>query len=110
MAIINLIAAVDAHGGIGKNNQLLCHLPADLRHFKKTTLGKPIIMGRKTYESIGKALPQRMNIVLSTKILTLPGITVVRSLSEAIALTQKEAEVFIIEGAKSRRSQRKHSK
>ena len=64
MAIISLIAAIDEAGGLGLNNQLLCHLPADLQHFKKITMGKPIIMGRKTFASIGRALPGRTNIVI----------------------------------------------
>lgn len=62
---MNLILAVDENWGIGKDNEMLFHLKKDLAHFKKTTLGKTVIMGRKTYESIGQALPDRENIVLS---------------------------------------------
>jgi len=64
-AILELVVAVDEQGGIGKNNQLLWHLPADLKHFKEITTGHPIIMGRKTYDSIGRALPNRRNMVIS---------------------------------------------
>src|SRR4030088_340259 len=60
-----LVVAVAENDVIGRGNQLPWHLPADLRHFKALTLGKPVLMGRKTYESIGKALPGRTNIVLS---------------------------------------------
>ena len=64
-SLISLIAAVDRQGGIGKNNQLLVRLPEDLRHFKRTTLGCPLIMGRKTWDSIGRPLPGRRSIVLT---------------------------------------------
>jgi len=63
--IVSIIAAMDSNRLIGNNNQLPWHLPADFAHFKAVTMGKPIIMGRKTYESIGKPLPGRTNIVLS---------------------------------------------
>jgi dihydrofolate reductase len=64
-AALELVVAVAENDVIGRGNQLPWHLPADLRHFKLLTLGKPVLMGRKTYESIGKALPGRTNIVLS---------------------------------------------
>lgn len=99
MTIISLIAAIDERRGLGKENKLLCHLPADLKHFKAITLGKPVIMGRKTHESIGKALPGRLNIVLSQQVKVISDVTVVHSLSDAIALTQDEPEVMIIGGA-----------
>lgn len=97
--MISLIAAVDERLGMGKNNALLCHLPADLQHFKSLTLGKPIIMGRKTFESIGKALPGRKNIVLSRNLLTVDDVTVVDSLEAALQLTLDQPEVMIIGGA-----------
>lgn len=62
---IAMIAAMAKNRVIGKDNQMPWHLPADLRHFKQVTMGKPVIMGRKTYESIGKALPGRLNIVIT---------------------------------------------
>jgi len=64
-AALELVVAVAENDVIGRGNGLPWHLPADLRHFKSLTLGKPVLMGRKTYESIGKALPGRTNIVLS---------------------------------------------
>ncbi|MGB6308058.1 MAG: dihydrofolate reductase [Steroidobacteraceae bacterium] len=64
-AALELVVAVAENDVIGRGNQLPWHLPADLRHFKALTLGKPVLMGRKTYQSIGKALPGRENIVLS---------------------------------------------
>jgi len=100
MAIISLIAAIDEQRGLGKDNALLCYLPADLSHFKQLTLGKPVIMGRKTHESIGKPLPGRPNIVLSKHASALPGVTVASSLSQALALTSEAPEVMIIGGAK----------
>ena len=99
MTIISLIVAMDENRGIGKDNQLLCHLPADLKHFKEITMAKPIIMGRKTYLSIGKPLPGRLNIVLSNTLSSIEGVTVVNSLSEALALTSNVPEVMIIGGA-----------
>jgi len=99
MTIISLIAAVDEHCGLGKENKLLCHLPADLKHFKELTMGKPIIMGRKTYESIGKALPGRLNIVLSKHISTINDVVVVGSLQDALVLAEDASEVMIIGGA-----------
>ena len=61
MSVVSIIAAIDEQRGLGKNNQLLCHLPADLAHFKAQTLGKPIIMGRTTHAAIGRALPEAVD-------------------------------------------------
>lgn len=97
--MISLIAAVDEQFGLGKNNALLCHLPADLQHFKSLTMGKPIIMGRHTFDSIGKTLPGRMNIILSRQQLNIPDATVVDSLEKALLLTKNQSEVMIIGGA-----------
>lgn len=99
MSLISLIAAIDENRGLGKEKQLLCHLPADLRHFKKMTMGKPVIMGRATYDSIGRPLPGRMNIVLSRQALAIEGVQVVDSLQKALALTEKLPETMIIGGA-----------
>ncbi|HAT8178119.1 TPA: dihydrofolate reductase [Legionella pneumophila] len=99
MSLISLIAAVDETGGLGINNQLLCYLPADLQHFKSITMGKPIIMGRKTYESIGKPLPGRLNIVVSQMIQSIPGVIVVNSLGQAIKEAADAPELMIIGGA-----------
>jgi dihydrofolate reductase len=99
MTIISLIAAIDERGGLGINNQLLCHLPADLHHFKAITMGKPIIMGRKTFTSIGKPLPGRLNIVLSRTWSTMEGVIVLDSLEKAINHTKESQEIMIIGGA-----------
>ena len=99
MTMISLIAAVDENFGLGYRNQLLCHLPADLKHFKEITMGKPIIMGRKTFESIGKPLPGRLNIVLSKQQIAIEGVTVCSSLSDALNHTNDVPEVMIIGGA-----------
>ena len=99
MTMISLIAAVDENRGLGKDNNLLCHLPADLKHFKQLTLGKPIIMGRKTFDSIGKALPGRLNIVLSKQSILIDGVVVVHSLNEALELVDDVPEVMIIGGS-----------
>ncbi|MDI9819372.1 MULTISPECIES: dihydrofolate reductase [unclassified Legionella] len=99
MPIISLIAAIDENYGIGKDNRLLCHLPADLQHFKTITMGKPIIMGRKTFNSIGKPLPGRLNIVLSRQERKLEGVKLVSSLAEILTLTADVPEVMVIGGA-----------
>jgi dihydrofolate reductase len=86
-AVIELIVAASDNDVIGRGNKLPWHLPADLRHFKLLTLGKPILMGRKTYESIGKALPQRMNLVMSRSAHFSPGdCQVVGAVEEACAI------------------------
>lgn len=99
MATLSLIAAMDEAQGIGRNNQLLCHLPADLQHFKSTTLGKPIIMGRNTFESIGKPLPGRLNIVLSRTMSPIEGVLIFDSLEKALHHVKEVPEVMIIGGA-----------
>lgn len=96
--MVSIIVATDRNNGIGKDNALLWHLPNDLKRFKSITSGHPIIMGRKTYDSIGRALPNRMNIVISNnKELKIDGCTIVHSLLEALELVKNE-EVFIIGG------------
>lgn len=96
---ISLIAAMAKNRVIGKNNQMPWHLPADLAHFKRLTLGKPIIMGRKTFESIGKPLPGRQNIVISRNSeLDIPGCVIASSLTDAIKLVENAIEVMIIGG------------
>jgi dihydrofolate reductase len=97
---LEIVVAIDEKGGIGKDNQLLWHLPADLKHFKNITSGHPIIMGRKTYDSIGKPLPNRRNIVISRQQdLRIEGTEVVNSLEDAIQLVAKDEKAFIIGGA-----------
>ena len=98
--MITIVVAMGLKNEIGANNQLLWHLPKDLKHFKDITSGHPIIMGRKTYESIGKPLPNRTNIVVSTKKDWFEeGILIVGSLKEAIKFAKKmDEEIFIIGG------------
>lgn len=97
---ISIIVALAGNNGIGKDNGLLWHLPADLRHFRLLTTGHPIIMGRKTYDSIGKPLPNRRNIVITRNTaLAIPGVSVVHSLKEALYLCSSTEEVFVIGGA-----------
>lgn len=103
---VALVAAMAENGVIGRNNELPWHLPADLQYFKKITLGKPIIMGRKTYESIGRPLPGRANIVVSRQTdYRIDGASVAGSLKEAvdaavvIAKAGGQREVMLIGGA-----------
>lgn len=99
MKQITLIVAISENGMIGQNNQLLWHLPNDLKHFKALTINKPVIMGRKTYESIGKALPNRQNIILTkSRYLQVPDCTVVHSVNEALDVTEDAPEVMVIGG------------
>jgi dihydrofolate reductase len=97
--IVSLVLAVSENGVIGKGNQLPWHLPADLRFFKQLTIGHTIIMGRKTYESIGKPLPNRRNIVVSRNPdFKADGIEVIDSLGDALKACIGEDEVFVIGG------------
>ena len=96
---IQIIVIVDQNNGIGKNNQLLVHMPADLKHFKKLTVGHPVIMGRKTFESIGKPLPQRRNIVITTQDIEIEGCEVVHSVEDALNICEGEELISIIGGA-----------
>ena len=98
---IILIAAVGENGEMGHNNGLLWHLPGDLPRFKQITMGSPIIMGRKTYDSIGRALPGRLNIVLTENLdWQAEGVTVANSLDRALDLAKAEnsGKAFIIGG------------
>jgi dihydrofolate reductase len=100
MTQLALIAAVARNGAIGKDNALLVHLPGDLPRLKRLTLGCPIIMGRKTWESIGRPLPGRRNIVLTRDPRwRASGAEAVPSLEAALALAPDEAKVFVIGGA-----------
>ena len=97
---ISLIVVVDEKNGIGKNNQLLCHLPADLKYFKQTTTGHHIVLGRKTYESVGKPLPNRTNIVITRSAKNIDGCIIKESIEDAIAFAKanNENELFITGG------------
>jgi dihydrofolate reductase len=105
---ISIIAAIGKNNEIGKNNSLLWHMPNDLKHFKEITSGKTIIMGRKTFESIGRPLPNRRNIIITrdanySKNLPLEQIEIAHSLDEALEKANLGAElpseVFVIGGA-----------
>lgn len=105
MTILSMIVATADNNIIGKDNDMPWHLPADLAYFKKTTLGKPIIMGRKTYESIGRPLPGRRNIVISRDAsYSAQGIDTVTSVEQALALVDGSdgsdgvAEIMVIGG------------
>ncbi len=99
-AALELVVAVAENDVIGRGNQLPWHLPADLRHFKSLTLGKPVLMGRKTYESIGRALPGRTNIVLSRSAAFSPSdCVVVKSLDDARIAAGMEPALMVIGGA-----------
>jgi len=94
-----MIVATADNNIIGKDNDMPWHLPADLAYFKKVTLGKPIIMGRKTYESIGRPLPGRRNIVISRdENYSADGIDAVTSIEEALALVDGVEEIMVIGG------------
>lgn len=101
MALPRLIAIVGMASNrvIGKDGTLPWRLPEDLKFFKKTTLGHPILMGRKTFDSIGKPLPGRRNIVLSSTMEPREGVEVIRDLGELAALCKADEEVFLIGGA-----------
>lgn len=97
---LSLIVVKSINHVIGNNNQLPWHLPADLAHFKKITLGKPIIMGRKTADSIGKPLPGRRNIVISRdKKLQMAGYDIFCTIDDALHAVKNEPEIIIIGGA-----------
>lgn len=95
----SIIVAVAENGVIGNENALLWHISEDLRHFKALTTGHPVVMGRKTYESLGRPLPNRTNVVITRQEIEIPGCLVVHSLDEALALFPADEEVFIIGGA-----------
>ena len=96
-----LIAAMSRNRVIGHNNTIPWHIPEEMEHFKNTTMGHAVIMGRRTFDSIGKALPGRLNVVLSknTKI-HIPECVIAGSLQEAIHCCQGQEKVFIIGGNK----------
>ncbi|MFC1749141.1 type 3 dihydrofolate reductase [Pseudomonadota bacterium] len=97
---ISIITAMADNRAIGINNQLPWHLPADLKWFRQQTTGKPILMGRKTYDSIGRPLPNRRNIIISRdQTLSIEGCEVVSSANDALTLCEDVEEVMVIGGA-----------
>lgn len=97
--MISIIAAFDENFGIGINNTLPWHLPNDLKWFKKHTNGEPIVMGRKTFESIGRPLPNRQNIVLSRSVQEIEGVTVIDNIDDIVSLSDNDNNIFIIGGS-----------
>jgi dihydrofolate reductase len=101
MTLISAIVAMDQNRCIGVDNQIPWYLPADLQYFKKTTLGHPVIMGRKSFRSIGRPLPKRTNIVVSRDpFFIASGVLTAMSIAEAIDMAKEEnpSEIFIIGG------------
>ena len=98
--MLSIIVAIDTHYGIGRNNQLLCYLPNDLKHFKQITEGHTIVMGRQTYLSLPKRpLPKRRNIVLSRQTWECEeGVEIVHSIAEVLSALDNKEENFIIGG------------
>ncbi|MCB8916812.1 MAG: type 3 dihydrofolate reductase [Ardenticatenaceae bacterium] len=100
MTQISLIVALASNGVIGLDGGLPWRLPDDLRYFRQVTLGKPVVMGRKTYESIGRPLPGRENIILTRQPnYPAPGCTVVHSVAAALAAAGSAPEIMVIGGA-----------
>ena len=98
--MVTIIAAIGEDNALGKDNDLIWHLPADLQRFKKVTSGHYILMGRNTFESIGKPLPNRTTVIITrNKAYEQAGCIVVNALEEAIKVAQNEDEVFVIGGA-----------
>lgn len=98
--MITIIAAIAKNNAIGKDNDLIWHLPGDLKRFKKTTTGHSILMGRNTFESIGRPLPNRTSIIITrNENYFKEGCLIANSLEAAIELAKEEDEIFIIGGA-----------
>lgn len=98
--MVSIIVAVAQNGVIGKENKLIWHISEDLKHFKSLTTEHPVIMGRKTFESLGRPLPNRTNVVITRQAdLRCEGCEMAHSLEEALAMFPAEDEVFVIGGA-----------
>ena len=98
--IVTVIAAIAENNALGKDNELIWYLPADLKRFKKTTTGHHIIMGRNTYESIGKPLPNRTTVIITKNTnYKVDGCIIVHSLDEALEISKQDETPFIIGGA-----------
>ncbi|MXV15851.1 dihydrofolate reductase [Hufsiella ginkgonis] len=96
---VRIVVIADRENGIGRDNALLAHMPADLKHFKELTIGHPVIMGRKTFDSVGKPLPGRRNIVITTQDIEIAGAEVVHSLPEALELCGGTSHISVVGGA-----------
>jgi len=100
LALVSIVVATDELGGIGREGRLPWHLPEDLKRFKRLTLGKPVVMGRRTWDSIGRPLPGRHNIVVSRQAgLQFEGATVVPSFDAALTAAGDVPEICVIGGA-----------
>lgn len=100
MTLVSIIVAADEHGGIGRDGGLPWHLPEDLKRFKVLTMGKPIVMGRRTWESIGRPLPGRRSLVVSRQPgLVIEGVEVFESLDAALQAAASAPETCVIGGA-----------
>ena len=97
--MVSVIVAVAENGVIGDKNSLLWHISEDLRNFKRITSGHPVVMGRKTFESLGRPLPNRKNVVITRQDIEIEGCEVAHSLEEALAMFSADEEIFIIGGA-----------
>ena len=96
--MISVIVAVAQNGIIGGGNALLWHISEDLKRFKALTTGHPVVISRKTFESLGRPLPNRTNVVVTRQHIEIPGCTVAGSLEEALALFPAQEEVFVTGG------------
>jgi dihydrofolate reductase len=96
---IYIVVAIATNNAIGKNNELLWHLPKDLKHFKQITSGHTVVMGRKTFDSIGKPLPNRRNIIITRQDINPEGCEVANSLDAALALATPDEDLYFIGGA-----------
>lgn len=97
--MISVIVAVAENGTIGDKNTLLWHIKEDMKHFRSLTTGHPVVMGRKTYDSLGRPLPNRRNVVITRQDIAIEGCEIAHSLEEALALFTPDEEVFVIGGA-----------
>ena len=97
--MISIIVAIAENGGIGDKNALLWNIKEDMRRFRTTTMGHPVVMGRKTFESIGRPLPKRTNVVITRGDSEFEGCLVAHSIEEAVKMFSPDEEVFIIGGA-----------
>ncbi len=97
--MLSIIVAVAENGVIGDKNALLWHIREDMQFFRRTTSGHAVIMGRKTWESLGRPLPNRENVVITRQDVEIEGCRVVHSLEEAVALFDPQEEIFVIGGA-----------
>lgn len=95
---ITMVAAIGQNNELGRNNDMMWDLPIDMKHFRERTEGKPVIMGRRTFNSLGRPLPKRRNIVISRGFMGHDDIELVHSVAEALEITKNEPEIMIMGG------------